>query len=391
MSLSGTLSAPVVAPEPVFPAARPLILGCTRLGELLVDPVTPAADTLFAPRGACVLPDDGSLWVADSGHHRLLGWERLPERDGRPADFLFGQSDWDREDRDAGQRLGAECSLNLPVGVAPAAGGLALADAWNHRVLIWRHPPRGRNVAPDLVLGQADFTGRGLNRDRGRPAADTLYWPFTVHWDGECLYVADTGNRRILGWIGMPAGNGQPADFVLGQHGFECRDENAGGAPGPFGMRWPHSVCTWDGRLCVADAGSSRIMVWDGLPRETGCTAKVFLGQADALASGHNGGRLAPDARVVNMPYAISAAGDWLVAADTANSRLLAWHRDDLADGAAARGLFGQPDFAARGENRWLAPGADTLCWPYAVQADGGRLVVTDTGNHRVLLLDAMP
>ncbi len=372
---------------PAFCGAPPLILGYTRLGELLVDPVQPAAHTLFAPRGACLHPD-GSLWVADSGHHRLLGWDSVPRRDGQPANHLLGQADWDGEGRNGSGEVARECALNLPVGVAPLGAGLALADAWNHRVLIWRQPPRGCNVAPDLVLGQADFSGRGLNRERGAPGADTLYWPFTVHWDGECLYVADTGNRRILGWYGVPGRNGQPADFVLGQHRFDCRDENAGGEPGPFGMRWPHSVCTWNGRLCVADAGSSRIMVWDGLPRESGQVASLFLGQADALASGHNGGRLAPDATVVNMPYAISAEGDWLYAADTANSRLLAWHRDDLANGAPARGLFGQPGFGERGENRWQAPGTDTLCWPYAVQAVDGRMVVTDTGNHRVLLLD---
>jgi hypothetical protein len=55
---------------------------------------------------------------------------------------------------------------------------------------------------------------------------------------------------------------------------------------------------------------------------------------------------------------------------------------------AAAFGLVGQPDFLAKGDNRWGRPVRDSLCWPYGVSACGDTLVVADSGNSRVLLWD---
>ena len=40
------------------------------------------------------------------------------------------------------------------------------------------------------------------------------------------------------------------------------------------------------------------------------------------------------------MPYALTTVADWLVVADTANSRLVAWHKLDVVDGAACETLL---------------------------------------------------
>jgi hypothetical protein len=86
------------------------------------------------------------------------------------------------------------------------------------------------------------------------------------------------------------------------------------------------------------------------------------------------------------MPYGITAMDNWLLVADTANSRLLGWHSDELATGTAARALTGQPDFRAKGDNRWQLPVRDSLCWPYALQACYPYVIVADSGNNRVQL-----
>ena len=86
------------------------------------------------------------------------------------------------------------------------------------------------------------------------------------------------------------------------------------------------------------------------------------------------------------MPYGIAVYKDWLVTADTANSRLLAWHIDDLADNASARALAGQINFHDKGDNRWLPAVEDSLCWPYGIQISGDVLTVADSGNNRVSL-----
>jgi hypothetical protein len=89
------------------------------------------------------------------------------------------------------------------------------------------------------------------------------------------------------------------------------------------------------------------------------------------------------------MPYGLTAAGDWLVAADTASSRLLAWRAAELASGAAAAALAAQDDFHARGDERSMEPARPargSLSWPYGVASRDGTLAIADSGNNRVLL-----
>ncbi len=388
VSLASTLrvaDAPADAGVPLLDAAGPdACIGGA--GDALAVPVQPSAATLFGPRGACLLGDDGPLWVADTGHHRLLGWARRPRADAAAADWLIGQPAFDREGRNARGEPSAT-TLNVPTGLSGCGvGGLAVADAWNHRVLIWHRAPRASGVPADRVLGQADFHANAANRGHDAPSAVTLHWPYGVHWDGERLWVADCGNRRVLMWHGLPQRDGQPADLVLGQRDFACRDENAGGDPCAVSMRWPHGVLVWGGRLVVTDAGNNRLMVWDRIPVEHGAPCDHLLGQDDDASVDHNRSRYWPDAASLNMPYGIAAAGDWLIVADTANSRLVGWHRDDIRTGARARALAAQPDFRAKGDNRWQAPARDSLCWPYGVACCGAQVAVCDSGNNRVLV-----
>lgn len=362
-----------------------LCLGGTSGDDGLAVPVQPSAMALFGPRCACLVDATGPLWVSDTGHHRLLGWARIPTRDDVPADWVIGQPSFTREGRNAKGSPSA-ATLNVPTGITPCGDGLAVADAWNHRVLIWHKLPQENNVPADLVLGQQDFVSMESNRGASEPSAASLFWPYGVHWDGTRLWVADTGNRRVLMWHGLPRENGQPADRVLGQSDFACRDENGGGEPTACSMRWPHGIALWQGRLSVTDAGNNRIMVWNTVPVANNAPCDVMLGQSDSHLVDHNQSLYWPTSSSFNMPYGIASAGDWLIAADTANSRLIAWHADDCHTGAMARALTGQPDFRAKGDNRWQLPTRDSLCWPYAVTHCDGLAVVSDSGNNRVMI-----
>ena len=382
---------PVKAPgtatlgAPLLDSAGPrAVLGWT--ADAFAAPIEPSRSVLFGPRGACLHPD-GSLWVADTGHHRLLGWKRAPRADNAPADVLIGQADFGREGRNAKGPTGP-ASLNVPTGVAAWGDGLAVADAWNHRVLLWRRPPREPNQPADIVLGQSDPSGMLANRGADRPSAETLNWPYGVAEIEGCLLVADTGNRRVLIWQD-PERSGQAADCVLGQADFKTRDENAGGDIGPMGMRWPHGIAFWRRHLAVCDAGNNRIMLWRGLPESPGVPAELVLGQQDFAGCDHNRAAYYPDAAALNMPYAVAAAGDRLLVADTANSRLLGW--SEPAWVAAADRLTGQGDFASKGDNAWGLTTRDTLCWPYGLSALGRTVAVADSGNNRVMLWDLAP
>jgi hypothetical protein len=319
-------------------------------------PIVPARDTLFGPRGACFA--DGALFVCDTGHHRVMAWNAIPEADHAPADFVLGQPSFAAEGRNG---------FNVPTGIAAACGVLALADAWNHRVLLWHGLPRDANQPADVVLGQADFSTCLPNRGLGAPRADTLNWCYGVALVDGRLLVADTGNRRVLLWERIPERHGQPADLILGQPDFVTRDALA--------IRWPHAIVTTEKRLFVADAGTNRILGWRGMPRGNNAPCDFMLGET--------GLDYYPRAGTLSMPYGLALLGDTLVVADTAHSRLLGFSLNDLS---APGWLAGQDRFEDKGDNRWQAPARDSLCWPYGVAACGRLLAVADSGNNRVLL-----
>ena len=372
----GTATAGAPLLDPAGPRA---VLGWD--ADALAAPIVPSAHSLFGARGVCLHPD-GSFWVCDTGHHRLLGWRRAPGQDNAPADTLLGQPDFSREGRNAKGPASA-ATLNVPTGVAAWGRGLAVADAWNHRVLLWRETPTALNQLADIVLGQDDASATEANRGADHPTAATLHWPYGVaELDGR-LVVADTGNRRVL-ICTRPHRPGPPADLVLGQRDAASRDENAGHEVGDSGMRWPHGVASWRGGLAVSDAGNNRIMLWDQWPDKPGAPCDRVIGQTAFAACDHNAASYYPNAAALNMPYAIVEAAGRLIAADTANSRLVGY--SSAAMGAAADRLTGQPDFASKGDNGWGLAGRDTLCWPYGLSVQGSLVAIADSGNNRVLL-----
>jgi len=374
-------------PEPMLDPDGPrLILGGQNAEMLLAQPIKPSRSTMFGARGAILAGHDGPLIVCDTGHHRLMIWHKMPSQNNAPCDVIIGQPEFDREGRNAKGEANA-ATLNVPTGVATDGQVLVVADAWNHRVLIWNSIPTEMNQPADIVLGQSDFSGVLANRGQ-EVGPNTTNWCYGVALINGQLVVADTGNRRVLLWNNIPSENGAPADMVLGQEDFVTRDENAGRDAGSLGMRWPHSVVSIDGKLLVSDAGNNRIMVWDEWPDRPGVHCDYVLGQKDTCSLEHNRAAYLPDARALNMPYGMAVLEDWLIVADTANSRLIGWRTDKLQSDAPANGVGAQPEFTAKGDNRWQMPVHDSVCWPYWVSAQGKTLVIADSGNNRVMLWD---
>src|SRR5262249_47043583 len=143
---------------------------------------------------------------------------------GVAATVVVGQPDDRSFVPNLDQRTPDATRLSGPAGVALDGAHLVVADAENHRVLIWNAPPDASGKPADLVLGQADFTaprpthGRDASRPRdgyGAADADGFFSPAGVASDGKRLFVADRLNHRVLVWRAFPTRNGQPADAVL--------------------------------------------------------------------------------------------------------------------------------------------------------------------------------
>ena len=354
-------------------------LGAPAPGGLALPSASPTLAWMYSPRG--VFFDDRHLVVADSGNHRVLIWHGLPTHDEQPADVVLGQPDGVTEGRAAAGR-GPENGMNLPTGALVHDGRLIVADAWHHRILIWNDVPRTSSTPPDSVVGQPDFSSVEPNTG-GAVSASSLYWPFGIAVVGSTFWVADTGNRRALGWSGGVPDETRPADVVLGQPDASSREENRGMEVGPAGFRWPHAVTGRDDLLLVADAGDHRVLGWSPAP-DADRPADRVLGQPDFHTAREwpYGPQCGERFR---FPYAACMADDRLAVADTANNRVLFW--DGVpTDGRSADRVLGQPTFEANGENRWSAVTHDTLCWPYGVWLHGDRMAVADSGNNRVMI-----
>ncbi len=386
-NISGVGTRPDVIPEVDLTGgwAPHLWLGAPAPGGLALPAAKPSMAWMYSPRGVFV--SDEHLVVTDTGNHRVLIWHGVPERDEQPADVLLGQPDGETEGPAAGGR-GPERGLHLPTGVIVHDGKLVVADAWHHRILVWDKVPTVSDVAPDLVIGQPDASSVEVNRG-GDCSADSLYWPFGIAVVGTTFWVADTGNRRVLGWRnGIPEAD-QPADVILGQTDATSHDENRGGPAGPDSFRWAHDIAGRDDLLLVADAGDHRLLAWTPQP-DADRSADRVVGQPDFTSAEewpygpHTADRM-------RFPYAValdaSGGRERLAVADTANNRILLW--DGMPDGPVCRGadhVLAQPDFGSNGENRWTSVQRNTLCWPYGLSLHGDTLAVADSGNNRVMI-----
>ncbi|WP_224248331.1 NHL repeat-containing protein [Hyalangium gracile] len=240
-----------------------------------------------------------------------------------------------------------------------------------------------------LVLGQNDFTLRLPNQGDStgyttqfRPAGH----PTLV--EGR-LYVSDSGNHRIVGFDVMPTANGPSASFFLGQIDFFPHSESAG----PRGLARPATIAVEAGRMVVADRGNNRVVVHLSTPKDTFVPANAIVGQPDFL-------NISPrcDRRSLRTPSGVSLVQGKLVVADTDNHRVLIWNTLPTSHNAAADLVLGQPGFTSCVANdahqdgtSAEAPTASTLSRPEGVWTDGTRLLVADTGNHRVLLWNPFP
>jgi len=183
-------------------------LGASAPGGLALPAAQPSMAWMYSPRGVFLGPDH--LVAADSGNHRVLIWHGVPERDEQPADVVLGQPDGQSEGPAAGGR-GPEQGMYLPTGVLVHDDRLVVADAWHHRILVWNSVPVHNDVPPDVVIGQTAPDAVEPNRGGGC-SATSFYWPFGIAVIGDAFWVADTGNRRVLGWrSGIPEPD-QPAD-----------------------------------------------------------------------------------------------------------------------------------------------------------------------------------
>jgi sugar lactone lactonase YvrE len=424
---------------PVTNQRANLVLGQTNLSQSRVNFLD--ARGLGSPTGIAVDSSTPTphLYLADSMNNRVLGWrDAVGFANGASADLVIGQEDFES----------AECAqtsantLCQPWGVAvDLKGNLFVADTVNSRVLAYPGPFEAcssfpcilsQTESPRMVFGQSgSFTSGGCG-DYVSTTADSLCTPYGVAVDqSENVYIADTGNSRVLkyynplaphgGRPGTPGHSGDTtADLVIGQ-GSSGTDFVAsgcqGGPPDRNRLCYPTGLAIdGHGNLYVVQDG-----IWEyfkpGLPsgsRTTSghagdVTADVFFG---GRGFDQNGNCLSgPDCLFDPQASTVDRSGNLFVA--DGEGRVLEYFNP----GARGGGTPGRPGSAGdstadvvlgQGGNFSVnaCNGADeiivrvperpatatNLCFPSGVAVDPiGSLYVSDSGNHRVLAFDSMP
>ncbi len=307
------------------------------------------------------------------------------------ADKVYGQSDFNSNSPGSDRY-----HFNSPSAlfVSSETGQIFVADAGNNRVLIWNSVDDYEDGDPaDIVIGQPNFTSTVAPNP---PTASSLNNPSGLALDfwGN-LYVADTGNNRVLVYEptfdqdDFPTfTNGMAAAVVIGQSNFTSKTApnppTAASLDQPMGL----AIDYYD-NLVVADSDNNRVLIFEP-PLKTGMKARNVLGQP--LAGNPEYGdfttRLASPPSEVSLNHptgvAIGAVADELYVADTGNHRVLVFTKSDSIE-AQADLVIGQPGFTSGLANNG-GLGAGSLNGPTGLRVDSAnRLLVADTGNHRVL------
>jgi hypothetical protein len=262
-----------------------------------------------------------------------------------------------------------DAQLNSPLGISVQAdGGVLIADSNNHRI---------RRVSPSGTITTVAGSGAvGFSGDGGAATAAALDLPVDVAAtrDGGFL-IADYGNNRIRrvspgGTITTVAGTGA--------EGFS----GDGGPATAARMGFPNGVsATADGGFLISDYEFNRVRRVSPSGTITTVAGSGGLGQGGFAGDGGP----ATGARFDGISDAVEAPDGGLLIADTGNERI----RRVAPDGTitTVAGSLGYPGgFSGDGGLATLAQ----LRGPSGVAVNtGGDILIADTSNNRVRLVDA--
>jgi len=218
------------------------------------------------------------LYVADAGNNRILGFKDARNvQPGQKADLVIGQIDFFTSvpNYPSGLSTGVtDSNLALPEGLAvDSKGDLWVADSGNGRVLRFPRPfDQTPTILPraNLVIGQQGFSGE----PNKSASSQNMNFPVGIAFSSQGdLIVSDLGFNRVL-FFKKPSGGdfaiGQPATNVIGQPNFIAVTNAELNAPRGIALD-PSD------RLYVADTGNGRVVVYSTITHAGSDPAPVFI------------------------------------------------------------------------------------------------------------------
>ncbi len=318
-----------------------------------------------------------------------IAWDNTFAFSSNESAFL----EWGQKYFTAGYPNGQNADQNTvynPEGVFYDGAHFFVADKLNNRVLIFNSIPSGTDANADVVIGQTDFGSNCANQS-GPVAANTLNNPSGIYSNGTTLLVADTGNNRVLVFYQIPTSNNASADLVIGQPDMVSNKYNQGTSPPAANtLGGPYNVFSSGSSIVISDWANNRILIFNSFPTSNNAFADVVVGQSGFGGYLSNqGGGIG--ANTLNQPYYAFTVGNKLLISDSGNSRVLIFNNVPSSNNASADLVLGQSSFSGNLANEAGNPGANTLYFPEGLYSDGTKLFVADTSNQRVLVFNNIP
>ena len=318
------------------------------------EPSTPAV--LSFPGKVLADQQRRQLFVADSGHHRII----VTDFEGQILDTIGGgtaglvNGSWDN------------ARFNQPQGMTLSSGGryLYVADRANHAIRV-----------VDLFQRTVDtLAGTGQSTHRvtpGSPLSTSLASPWDVERVGDQIFVAGAGRHQI--WVIELSSNGRTATWVdifagTGAEGLDDGPRLSATLSQPSGLAADSST------LWFTDPEASAVR-----SIELGSNGQLTTLIGEGLFSwGDTVG--ASEATKLQHAVGIELLGGDLYVADTYN------HRIKVIDSQSTNSRV----MAGNGEPGLTDGfgGAAQLDEPSGLSGADGTLFIADTNNHRIRTLD---
>ncbi len=360
-------------------------------------PAVTSLSAIHAPTGIA-FDATGRLFASDSvagQRGRILVW-LPPFSTGQSATRMLGV------DQNSPQPpLISEFQLQTsPGGLFAIGNQIAVSDTFNNRILVYP-PVEQWNLnnffqAAITVIGQTTFATGSANQGAPAASASSFSSPAGAFFYNSELYVADSGNNRMIVMPQGASGFGS-ATRVLGQLQMNLNTVNLiqgrefnfstgadAGIAVDFSSAVPH--------LYVSDTYNNRVLGYYDLRNiQPGQYADIVIGQPDFLNSISNYPNNQPTSSNLSNPAGLVVdSGGNLYVADKGNGRVLRFPSPfagfqpgtPVAITESADLVLGQINFTTKITDAT----SQTMAAPYGLAFDGANgLLVSDVIQNRVL------
>lgn len=365
---------------------------------------------LFRPAGV-VFDSSGNLWVADSGHSRVL--EFIPPLyTSMNASLVLGQDNFTGGFSVSGTVCHpSQSNLCKPGALAlDSSGDLWVADT--HGILEFK-PPFSNGMEASIDIGAPSFTS--ATGCFSAVSQDNICTPNGIAFDGSGnLWVSDSAFNRVLEFK-PPFSSGMAASLVIGQSNFTssagCLQYSGSstsltvtGAVTASCLEAPGALAfDQSGNLWLSDIGDNRVLEFKA-PFSNGMDASLVIGQPNFSSYagssyaqvGSTGIVCAPSQTQLclgNSGIVFDSSGNmWVV---DSNALRVLGYAPPFTNGMPASVVIGQPNFTtytgciSSGSIGCIGDGSG---FASSLALDpSGNLWVSEDGNNRVLGFAVQP